>query len=406
VSGARIETSQVALDDVRTRTGLMRVLLVNMTLDAVTGGGTAARTVQSARALAAAGVTCRIATTVGRRDRVPDDEDLDVIRLPAVGGRFRVPTAGFGDMRTAAAQADVLLLLNHWTPINVVAYRAARRTGTPYVVSPAGALPIVGRSRAIKRAYNALYGRRIVRDAAAHIAITADETRQFAPYDVPPDRVVVIPNGMPDLPRGDADRFRARHRLGSAPLMLFLGRLAFVKGPDLLLQAFARAATEMPAWHLAYAGGDDGMRAALLHAAASHPACERIHFVGHLDAAARSDALAACDLVVVPSRLEAMSLVVLEAAAMARPVLATRTCGVPQIAESGGGWVVEADAESLASGLRTAAASHEAFGDMGEAWRAFAAVRYGWPALAARYRELFARVIQAHPSHVDSGVRD
>jgi glycosyltransferase involved in cell wall biosynthesis len=384
----------------------MRVLLVNMTLDPLTGGGTAARTVQSARALADIGICCRIATTVeGGEDRI-DVDGIDVLCLPSIGGRFRVPTAGFSAMRAAAAQADVLVLLNHWTPINVVAYRAARLTRTPYVVSPAGALPIVGRSRAIKHVYNALYGRRIIRDAAAHIAITAEESRQFAPYGVPPDHVVVIPNGIPDLPRGDASRFRARHRLGSAPLMLCLGRLAFIKGPDLLLQAFARTAAAMPGWHLVYAGSDDGLGAALLRAAASHPARDRIHFVGHLDADARSDALAACGLVVVPSRLEAMSLVVLEAAAMARPVLATRTCGVPQIAESGGGWVVEPDAESLASGLRTAAASGGASGEMGQAWRTFAAAHYGWPALAARYRELFARVIQTQPRRPDSSGGD
>jgi glycosyltransferase involved in cell wall biosynthesis len=384
----------------------MNVLLVNMTLDPVTGGGTAARTLQSARALAAIDMTCRIATTAARRDDLPDDDDLDVVRLPSVGGRFRVPTSGFAAMRAAAARADVLLLLNHWTPINVVAYRAARLTRTPYVVSPAGALPIVGRSRAIKRVYNALYGRRIIRHAAGHIAITRDEAHQFAPYGVPLDRVTVIPNGMPDLPRGDADRFRARYRLGSAPVVLFLGRLAFVKGPDLLLEAFARTATAMPAWQLVYAGSDDGMGGALQRAVASHPARDRTHFVGHLDAAARSDALAACDLVVVPSRLEAMSLVVLEAAAMARPVLATRTCGVPEIAESGGGWIVEPDAEALANGLLAAAANREAFGAMGQAWRAFAAARYGWPALAACYRDLFARVVQAHPRRLEASGRD
>ncbi|HVT47781.1 MAG TPA: glycosyltransferase family 4 protein [Vicinamibacterales bacterium] len=372
----------------------MRVLLVNMTLDPVTGGGTVPRTVQSARALIDCGIGCGIATTVEAGEPVVGGlDDIDVLRLPAVGGRFRVPIAGFTALRRVVEQADIVLLVNHWTPINVAAYRAARRTRTPYVVSPAGALPIVGRSRLAKRIYNAAYGGRIVRQAAGHIAITADEARQFEAYGVPADSVTVVPNGMPVLPPGDADAFRARHRLGAAPFALFLGRLAYIKGPDLLLRAFMRVAAAMPDWHLVFAGHDDSMEAGLRRAAGRDEAGRRMHFVGHLDVGARSDALAACDLVVVPSRLEAMSFVVLEAAAMARPVIATRTCGVPDVASSGGGWVVDADDESLARGLRTAAVDRAALRAMGAAWKHHAAARYGWPAIAARYQALFTGIV-------------
>jgi glycosyltransferase involved in cell wall biosynthesis len=198
---------------------------------------------------------------------------------------------------------------------------------------------------------------------------------------------------MPVLPPGDADAFRARHRLGAAPFALFLGRLAYIKGPDLLLRAFMRVAAAMPDWHLVFAGHDDSMEAGLRRAAGRDEAGRRMHFVGHLDVGARSDALAACDLVVVPSRLEAMSFVVLEAAAMARPVIATRTCGVPDVASSGGGWVVDADDESLARGLRTAAVDRAALRAMGAAWKHHAAARYGWPAIAARYQALFTGIV-------------
>jgi glycosyltransferase involved in cell wall biosynthesis len=373
----------------------MRVLLVNMTLDPITGGGTVPRTLQSARALVDGGMECRIATTIGAGEGAGTLLDgVEVLRLPAVGGRFRVPVAGFTLLDRAVERADIVLLVNHWTPLNVVAYRAARRTRTPYVVSPAGALPIVGRSRVAKRVYNACYGRRIVREAAGHIAITADEVEQFEGYGVPADRVTVVPNGMPSLSPGDASAFRARHGIGSAPIVLFIGRLAYIKGPDLLLRAFTRIAAARAEWHIVFAGRDDGLEASLRRAVEQDDTGRRVHFVGHLDIAARNDALAACDLVAVPSRHEAMSFVVLEAAAMARPVLVTRTCGVPDVATSGGGWTVDPNEGMLAEGLRTAMADRAALRSRGEAWQRHASAAYGWPAIAERYRELFARVVQ------------
>src|SRR5690606_25199577 len=160
--------------------------------------------------------------------------------------------------------ADVVLLINHWTAINVLTWRAIVQARKPYLVCPAGALPMDGgRSRPLKRLYNAAWGRSIVANADGHIAVTADETRQFAAYGVDPSRVVVIPNGMPEIAPADGATFRAAHNLGAAPVLLFLGRLAPIKGPDLLLSAFARLSSQRPDWRLVYGGPDDGMLARL-----------------------------------------------------------------------------------------------------------------------------------------------
>jgi glycosyltransferase involved in cell wall biosynthesis len=131
--------------------------------------------------------------------------------------------------------------MGHWGPLNALVYRQARSRGVPHVVCPAGALPIFGRSRLLKRAYNRLVGRAMVRDAAGHIAVSRDELAHFEDYGVSAERVRIIPNGV--LPseyehRDDAG-FRRRFDLGDAPLLLFIGRLSPIKGPDLLVKAFA-----------------------------------------------------------------------------------------------------------------------------------------------------------------------
>ncbi len=374
----------------------MKLLGVNMTLDPGSGGGSAARTLQAARVLADLGVTSAVATSDegtealrGRLGRVT------LVVLPVTAGRFRLPIGGFGALRDAVCDADIVMLVNHWTIINVLAWRAIVRFDKPYVVCPAGALPIDGgRSRGLKRLYNALAGRAIVARADAHIAVTADEAAQFAAYGVAPSGVTVIPNGMPDVPPGDGARFRARHGLGDAPLLLFMGRLAPIKGPDLLLGALARCAPALDAWHLVLAGPDDGMRVTLEAQVARLGLARRVHFTGFLDETTKADALAAAALVVVPSRREAMSIVVLEAASAGRAVLVTDRCGIPEVAASGGGWVVEASEQGLAAGLLEATADRHGLAARGARWRQAASTQYSWAAVGRRYLDLFTSVLE------------
>ncbi len=370
----------------------MRLLVVNMTLDPRTGGGSAARALQATRALAALGVDCTIATTAVGSLTQTQLRGIRIVKLPSIGGRFRVSWTGFQALRSAAAEADVLMLVNHWTVINVLAWRAAVRAGRPYVVCPAGALPPLGRSRLLKVLYNALWGRRLIRDASAHIAITSDEIEHYAQYGVPAEAVTIIPNGIPHVPPGIGDTFRQQHRLGDAPIALFLGRLAPLKGPDLLIDAFARVASQLPAWHLVVAGPDDGMLSQLRAQTTAAGLDTRVTFTGFLETAAKADALAAADLLVVPSRREAMSIVVLEAAAAARPVLITDRCGIPDVAESGGGWIVEASADGLARGLLTAARDREALRGMGAQWQRVATERFSWARVAAQHLDLLTAV--------------
>jgi glycosyltransferase involved in cell wall biosynthesis len=248
--------------------------------------------------------------------------------------RFYLPEPAFGRIDDAVAQADVVHLMNHWTAINALAYRAARKAGRPYVFSPAGALPSFGRSRRIKALYNAVLGRDIARQAARGIAITAAEIAQFADYGVPPERVVVIPNGvtLEDYAAQAGDRCPLP-ALEGKPYVFFIGRLNPIKGPDLLLEAFLSVADAHPEVNLVLAGPDEGLEAPLRAVAAAHPAGSRVHFAGPVQDGPKRWLLRHARLVAIPSRLEAMSIVVLEAGACGSPALITDQCGFPELAE-------------------------------------------------------------------------
>jgi len=130
-------------------------------------------------------------------------------------------------------------------------------------------------------------------------------------------------NWLPGLPDPGPDaRARLRQAWGADGKTLvigFCGRLHPAKDPGLLIEAFRRAS--LPDATLVLAG-DGPLRAALAQAPAGDP---RIRLLGH-----RSDVAAlyrAFDVLVLPSREEPFSLVLLEAMAAGLPILATRTDG-------------------------------------------------------------------------------
>jgi glycosyltransferase involved in cell wall biosynthesis len=369
-----------------------------MSLDAVEGGGTVERTVQMSRHLVRSGVTCTVlATNIGWSSvRAKDLEGIEVVALPCVWKRYYLfGPAALRRIRDVITRADVVHLMGHWTLLNALTYLYARRIGKPYVVCPAGALPIFGRSRILKRLYNFVVGRRIVKHAARCIAVTRSELPHFKRYGVSGDKVTVIPNGI-DLELFTAtsdDNFRARIGLGADPFILFIGRLSLIKGPDLLLPAFAGLGPEFRRHHMVFVGPDDGMLSELRALAAASVVESRVHFVGYLGGGDKSCAYHAAELVVVPSRQEAMSIVVLEAGIAGKPVLLTDQCGFDEIARINGGLVVPASIDGLKQGLKVMLGDSEKLNVMGKDLQQFVRQRFDWTVIVNQYLELYQRIV-------------
>jgi glycosyltransferase involved in cell wall biosynthesis len=320
---------------------------------------------------------------------------LNVIALPSLWQRFYLPKPSQDLIKRLVADADVVNLMGHWTLINALVYRVITKLAKPYTVCPAGALPIFGRSKVLKKLYNHLIGGEIIHDANGCIAISHNEIDHFKSYGVQPDKVSVIPNGInpADYPESDGNRFRARYGIGDAPMILFLGRLNIIKGPDMLLEAFCRCSHDecMKTSHLVLAGPDGGMLKELRQMVESSSVKDRIHFTGHIGGAEKSDAYRAADFLVIPSRQEAMSIVVLEAGIAGTPVLITDQCGFDDVATVAGGMVVAASIEGLQKGLLSMI-NDPKLEIMGQNLMEFTREHFLWDHIVSRYLELFSRI--------------
>ncbi|MDI1270356.1 MAG: glycosyltransferase family 4 protein [Polaromonas sp.] len=375
----------------------MNVLSVCSNFDPVTGGGEAERTFQMARFLGLADVRCRILTIdTGLSDqRKKALGDSAVIALPCLFRRFYVPRVSFHHIQRLVDESDIVHLIGHWTVLNAVVYWAIQRARKPYVVCPAGALSIFGRSKLLKKIYNLAVGSRIVKNATTCIAVTQAEKDYFIASGIAPEKVVVLPNGIAesDFLSQNTKEFRSRHSLGARRFVLFVGRLNVIKGPDLLLEAFCILKDRILDVDLVFAGPDGGMLEQLKAMAKSHGVEQRVHFVGYLGGGEKSDAYHAADLLAVPSRHEAMSIVAIEAGMCGTPVLLTDQCGFEQLQEVGGGWIVPASVQGLEQGLLNVLSQPEIIKPAGLMIKRFVSQYFTWNVVVLSYIDLYERLI-------------
>lgn len=375
----------------------MRVLNVNMSIDPVTGGGTAERTIKFAQYLARSGVESSLLTSdIGIDEKLR--KSLSNVKLHIMKNlysRYYISWFSFKRIARIVAQADVVHLMNHWTAVNAAVYRACRQLNKPYVVCPAGALLYYGRSFLLKKIYNYVVGKSIIKNAARHVAIPVEETYQFRNYDIDPEAVEVIPNGIDreDFKSRNNELFRREHALGDNPFILFVGRLNSIKGPDLLLDAFAVLHKEFTDYQLVFAGPDGGMLKSLESVARRNNLADCVHFVGYIGGDEKSHAYHAAELLAIPSRQEAMSIVALEAGITGTPVLLTNVCGFEQIEEIGGGLIVKPSADDIRKGLKTLLENREGLAQKGRSLKDYVSGNYTWDSIINKYISMFKNIL-------------
>ena len=376
----------------------MRVLHVCDAIDPSVGGGTAERTFQLAKALVRAGIAVTVlATDAGiTKARIDDLTDVELVLVGSLLRRFYVPRISSAKIDDLVLQADIVHITGHWSVLGARVASAARRHGKPYVFCPAGSLRIFGRSSILKRIFNKLIGYETVEKAAYCLAVTELEREQFHEYGVADSRIVLLPNGVNPTESGGAsgERFLCGLELEQgAQLILFLGRLSPIKGPDLLLEAFCKVAGRYPQAHLVFAGSDEELGSKLKTQALSSEFGARIHFVGFLGGLAKHDALAGADFLVVPSRQEAMSLVALEAGLAGTPVLLTDQCGFNEVERIGGGCISGVNVDSLSESLDKMLSEVATLDLMGARLKQLVLERYTWDGLTSDCLTLYEKII-------------
>ena len=206
---------------------------------------------------------------------------------------------------------------------------------------------------------------------------------------------VVIPNGVA-VSVADEERHKVRSELDIAdetPLLVQVGNIRPLKGHENLIAAVAILARDTPDFFVASIGGEKnaGDLARVESSAAAAGVSDRIRFLGRRDDA--RSFIAAADVFVNPSDVEGLPLVVLEALALARPVVATAVGGVPAVVIDGatGLLVPPKDPQALARAMATMLRDDDR-GRFGVAGSSLVEARYGAATMVESYERIYAEV--------------
>ena len=378
----------------------MNILHVVNAYSPIFGTGPADRCQKMAKYLSSRGHRVTIFTTTHSWDQdfVDFAPDVEVVGFPYLAGRFCYSPGMKKVLAKRIREFDIVHLMNHWTYQNLIAYRAVRRAGIPYVFSAMGALPIVYRSLQIKKIYNFLYGEDIIRNAKALIGITKTECRQYASFKVDESLIHWLPNAI-DLEEYSRQVIKGalRDRYGipqEKKIILFLGRLSHIKGPDILLDGFINARHFLNDAVLVFVGPDYDMETELRKKTSEAGMNDDVLFCGPLTGDLKRAAYADADIFVVPSRQENMSIVAVESCASGTPVAITDTCDFKEIEEFGAGRVVPVDSEAIIQAVIEMLTDPVNLKEMGDKAKEMVDRLFTWDQVGERLENLLHEIVR------------
>jgi glycosyltransferase involved in cell wall biosynthesis len=296
-------------------------------------------------------------------ETLPLRAGIDLLALPTrgIGKTWRFSQGGEAALAGAVAQADVIHLHGLWMWVQWSAARLAARWHKPFIVSPHGMLEpwIWQRQSAPHRLKKWMYWKLLANPAfhqASRLhALTPREAATLRTY-FPKHTIEVLPHGFDLQPADQAISELAPTHAGP-PYFLFVGRLHPVKGIHLLIQAFARLPESSP--RLIIAGPTQPQEAAyaesLRKLADDLNLASRVEFIGPVQGPAKWQLYRQAWAFCMTSFSEALSVVNLEAAACATPVITSYESGVIDEWDSCGGLRVHPEVESIYQALNQAA---------------------------------------------------
>ena len=251
--------------------------------------------------------------------------------------------------------------------LGFAAVAAARRAGATFFVDPA-----LHEGQWGDKWFDALLYKR----ADLMLAHTRHEAGVLERMGIPATKIRTIVHGVDFCESGDGGRFRGKHGI-TGPMVLFLGRKTREKGVGRLLEAWPMVAEKFPEATLVIAGPkSEALRPMADGEAASLPRTDvgeriadsnlpatshslpvtapeaRILNLDDLSEEEKQDALAACDLLCVPSEGESFGMVYFEAWAYKKPVVALDLPVLREtIGEARAGILVKNDSREVAAGI-------------------------------------------------------
>lgn len=265
-------------------------------------------------------------------------------------------------------------------PLTHASLAAAREAGIPFVLTPVHHPRWKGWRYAV---YEQIY-----RQADAVIALTTAEMETLIGLGVNPDRIHVTGMGPVLSDESNPTRFREKHGI-NGPFVLFVGQHYAYKGYRQVLESRHRVWESFAEAHYVFIGPKVGSSEDIFRTTDD----PRVHRLGSVDLQEKTDALAACTLLCVPSTQESFGGVYTEAWSFYKPVIGCRIPSVSEVVREGeDGFLVEQQVEEIAERIMYLLSRPGEAESMGMAGREKVESRYSWERLGELTRRVYEEV--------------
>ncbi len=317
----------------------------------------------------------------GQRHLAPG---LNVLRLPHLTWTSLLAKGNIGSLipRIKLLDKPDLIHAQVTFPAGYVAMRLADRLGVPYIITEhSGPFPLPEFEKQVivsPLITEPLKSANMIVAVSSHLK---QEIRAKTGLEA-----LVIPN-----PVNTDFYFPGTNTRPDGPFRLFvLSAISTNKGASDLLQALKLLKTRVQDWHLFW-GGDGPLRAWAQKMAEEDGLKDHITWLGRLDPAQAREQYQLCDCFVMPSRVESFSLVLIEALACGKPVVATN-CGGPRdiVNDLCGRLVPKQNPAALAEALVKMSSSYSRYS--AQAIRDHCVRNFGHAGVTARIGDLYCSV--------------
>lgn len=380
----------------------LRILHVIESL-AVEGGGGDRACAELAEAQALNGHTVTVLCTLNPDRPTPivlDGVSISTVRTTGWLGRKLGWNPEFkARLLQALVNVDIVHCHGTWRLLQVYVRRSCLALGIPYVQQPHGSfMPGHLRHRKwFKLVWGALFERHNLSGAAALHAETQADLEDIRLYQSHP-HIYVLPCGSRQIP-GTLEKAKFEElypQLKGHRYVLYLGRVDFQKGVDLLIPAFGEVFAERKDALLVIVGPDYNDTKSALERLVLERGMENVRFLPAVIDDIEKKALfthAVC--FVLPSHSENFGITVLESLLAGCPVLVSRNTGWSSLQQDGGGLVFDPSPEGVRDALsRFLYMSDAELSAMVDRGRRIAA-GYDWREIARRQDRVYADILHA-----------
>lgn len=245
---------------------------------------------------------------------------------------------------------DIVHMHVYRTFQNLVLYYYCRKYKIPYVMDAHGSVPLYKRKNFLKKLFDKLIGKKLLRHAEYLIAETQVGVDEYKALDqtLSDEKLVILspPFSVEEykvLP--ERGRFREQYNIGAdEKVIMFLGRVHSIKGNDFLIKGFAELVKSRDDCKVVIIGPDDGHMGECKQLANDLGVANRVIFTGFLGGENKNSALVDADIVVQLSRQEQGAWAPLEGVLCGTPIIVTSHTGTGEdVRRLDAGYLVDFD---------------------------------------------------------------